>query len=69
MPTPFSIKYAEPKDIHYTIEILRASLDKLKMNESYALSKLEPSINRMIMQLEEMLRELQKETVTTEVVE
>lgn len=61
--------YAEPKDIQYTIQILQLAKDKLKMNESYALSKLEPSINRMIMQLEEMLRELQKETVTTEVVE
>lgn len=49
------MKYAEPKDVNYTIQILKQLKDKLKMQESYALKTLEPSINRMLLELDQML--------------
>jgi hypothetical protein len=49
------MKYAEPKDVNYTIQILKQLKDKLKMQESYALRLLEPSINRMLLELDQML--------------
>lgn len=50
------MKYAEPKDINYTIQILKVAKDKLIMNQSYAENKIVPSINRMILELEDMLK-------------
>lgn len=51
------MKYAEPQDVNYAIQILKQVKDKLKMQESYALKKLEPSINRMLLELDQMLME------------
>lgn len=49
------MKYAEKNDVNYCIQILKFARDKLKMNESYAEKKITPSINRMILELEDML--------------
>jgi hypothetical protein len=50
------MKYAETKDVNYCIQILKVARDKLKANESYAEAKLTPSINRMILELEDMIK-------------
>lgn len=54
------MKYAEPKDVNYCIQILKLAKDKLIINESYAEQKIVPSINRMILELEDMLKWMKK---------
>lgn len=50
------MKYAEPKDINYCIQILKLAKDKMVMNDSYATPKIVPSINRVILELEDMIK-------------
>jgi hypothetical protein len=52
------MRYAEPKDVNYTIQILKTARDKLiSTNEEYHIrvTKMIPSINRMILELDQML--------------
>lgn len=48
------MKYAELKDIDLVIQVLKQLKDKLKVQESYALKLIETSINRVILELEDM---------------
>jgi len=50
------MKYAEPKDVNYCIQILKLAKDRLKINQSYAERKIVPSIDRIILELEDMLK-------------
>lgn len=51
------MKYCEPKDINYCIQILKTTRDKFKLPEfEYSSAKIIPSINRMILELEDMLK-------------
>lgn len=48
-------KYASNKDIHFCIQVLKMARDKLNMTESYTKIKLVPSMNRVILELEDMI--------------
>lgn len=52
------MKYCQPKDVNYCIEILKNLKDKFNMNPEfeYSKTKIIPSINRMILELEDMLK-------------
>lgn len=51
------LKYAETKDVNYCIQILKVARDKFNLPEfEYSSRKMIPSINRMILELEEMLK-------------
>jgi len=50
------MKFAEPKDVNMTIQVLKQLKDKLKMQQSYSIKIMEPSINRMLLELEDMLK-------------
>jgi len=49
-------KYAEPKDIQYCIQVLKLARDKMQMqlSDSYSAQKMLPSINRVILELEDL---------------
>lgn len=51
------MKYAQSKDVNLAIQVLRQLRDKLKTQDSYALKLIEPSINRVILELEDMVKE------------
>jgi len=50
----FSFKYSTKQDIHYALEVIKVARDKIK--GTFVERKLTPSLNRIVLDLEEMVK-------------